>query len=72
MPTMIHRNAVKELNLVISVIYEVWIEDRVERKPPKYTIGLNVVQIARVEDRMKLSLSNGDASESNRCPNEVR
>lgn len=59
-------------NHVVAVIHEVWIEDRVERKPPKYTIGLNVVQIARVEDRMKLSLSNGDASESNRCPNEVR
>ena len=59
-------------NHVVAVIHEVWIEDRVERKPPKYTIGLNVVQIARVEDRMKLSLSNGDASESNGCPNEVR
>ena len=59
-------------NHVVAVIHEVWIEDRVERKPLKYTIGLNVVQIARVEDRMKLSLSNGDASESNGCPNEVR
>ena len=58
--------------LVVAVMHKVWIEDRVERKPPKYTIGLNVVQIARVEDRMKLSYSNGDASESNRCPNEVR
>lgn len=57
---------------VVAVMHKVWIEDRVERKPPKYTIGLNVVQIARVEDRMKLSYSNGDASESNRCPNEMR
>ena len=57
---------------VVAVMHKVRIEDRVERKPPKYTIGLNVVQIARVEDRMKLSYSNGDASESNRCPNEMR
>ena len=32
----------------------------------------NGVQIARVEDRMKLSNSNRDASESKGRPNEVR
>ena len=35
--------------LVVAVMHKVWIEDRVERKSPKYTIGLNVVQIARVK-----------------------
>ena len=42
MPTMIHRNAVKELNLVISVIHEVWIEDRIKRRPSEHSIGLDV------------------------------
>ena len=50
MPTMIHRNAVKELNLVISVIHEVWIEDRIKRRPSEYTVGLDVGEWSEGDD----------------------
>ena len=39
---MIHRNAVKELNLVISVIHKVWIEDRIKRRSSEHTIRLEI------------------------------
>ena len=40
---MIHRNAVKELNLVVAVIHKVRIEDGIKRGPPEHAIGLDVV-----------------------------
>ena len=45
-----HRNAVKELNLVISVIHEVWIEDRIKRRPSEYTVGLDVGEWSEGDD----------------------
>ena len=39
---MIHRNAVKELNLVIAVIHEVWIEDGIKGRPPEHAIGFEI------------------------------
>ena len=40
--TMIHANTVEELDLVITVVHEVWIEDRIKRRPPKHAVGLDV------------------------------
>ena len=40
---MIETNAVKELNLVVAVIHEVRIEDRIKGRPPEHAIGLDVV-----------------------------
>ena len=37
-------------NHVVAVIHEVWIEDRIKRRPSEYTVGLDVGEWSEGDD----------------------